>query len=169
MRALRLLLLGLLVPGTATAQAVATLKDLWMGPIGNVIQAAQDVPDSMYSFRPVPTVRSFGQLIGHVAGAQNYICSLILGDPERPEDGIEKSVTTKAGLVAALKASSDYCLKAYAIAESASGQHARFHGQDRTKLFLLVLNAAHDDEHYGNIVTYMRMNGMVPPSSKPRQ
>jgi uncharacterized damage-inducible protein DinB len=166
MKSLRLLVLGVLLPGTVAAQAVATLKEVWMGPIGNVTQAAQDVPDSLYSFRPVPTVRTLGQLFGHVAGAQNYICSLILGDPERPEDGIEKSVTTKAGLVAALKASTEYCTRAYAISDAAAQKHATFHKRDLSKLFLLALNAAHDNEHYGNIVTYMRMNGMVPPSSR---
>jgi hypothetical protein len=76
---------------------------------------------------------------------------------------------TKAALVAALKASTEYCAKAYAIPDVASRQHVQLFGQDRTKLFVLGTNAAHNDEHYGNIVTYMRMNGMVPPSSKPRQ
>lgn len=163
------LLLGLLVPQAVTAQAVATLKDVWTDPITNVTLAAQEVPESLYSYRPVPTVRTFGQLVAHVAGSQNYLCSIVLGGPERAEDEFEKQVMTKAALVAALKASTEYCAKAYAIPDVASRQHVQLFGQDRTKLFVLGTNAAHNDEHYGNIVTYMRMNGMVPPSSKPRQ
>lgn len=166
MKSSHLLALSLIIPQAATAQAVSTMRDVWKGPIGYVTQAAQDVPDSLYSYRPVATVRTFGQLVAHVAGSQNNLCSIALGDKERAEDEFEKQVMTKAALVAALKASTEYCAKAYALPDAATQQHVQLFGQDRTKLFVLGLNAAHNDEHYGNIVTYMRMNGMVPPSSR---
>ena len=163
-----LLTLAVLTRGAA-AQAVATMREVWAGPIGFVTQAAEQVPESLYAYRPTASVRSFGQLIGHVAGAQYLICAAALGEAGRSEDDIEKSVTTKTGLVAALKASTAYCEKAYAQTDAAAQQHGQLFGQDRTRLFMLGINAAHNDEHYGNIVTYMRINRMVPPSSQPPQ
>ena len=130
-------------------------------------QAAEDVPESLYGSRPTAEVRSFGELIGHVAGAQNLICAAALGEPARTEDEVERSQTTKAGLIAALKGSTEYCGRAYAQTDAASQQRTQLFGAERTRLFALTLNATHNAEHYGNLVTYMRINGMVPPSSRP--
>jgi len=113
-------------------------------------------------------VRTFGQLIGHVAGSQNAFCAAALGEAERSEDEIEKSMTTKAQLVAALRASSEYCRRAYALTDAAAAQTTTLFGQKQSRMWALALNATHDGEHYGNIVTYFRIRGMVPPSSQPR-
>jgi len=69
-------------------------------------------------------------------------------------------------LVAALKASTEYCARAYAQTDKAAQQSTKLFGQERTRLYALALNATHNAEHYGNIVTYLRMNGIVPPSSR---
>jgi len=163
------LALAILASG-AQAQAnpaVETTRMLWQQMTGFVTQAAEDVPESLYSYRPTAEVRSFGELIGHVAGAQNLICGAALGEAGRSEDEIERTQTTKAGLIAALKASTEYCGRAYAQTDAASQQRTQLFGAERTRLFALTLNATHNAEHYGNIVTYMRINGMVPPSSRP--
>ncbi len=164
------LALAAITTGAAAQQAnpaVETTRMLWQQMTGYVTQAAEDVPESLYSYRPTAEVRSFGELVGHVAGAQNLICAAALGEPARSEDEIERSQTTKAGLIAALKASTEYCGRAYAQTDAASQQHTQLFGAERTRLFALTLNATHNAEHYGNIVTYMRINGMVPPSSRP--
>jgi uncharacterized damage-inducible protein DinB len=103
-----------------------------------------------------------------VAGAQYLICAAALGDPPRKEDDIEKTRKTKAELVAALKASTQYCGRAYGQTDKAAQGMTKLFGQERTRLFALGLNANHDAEHYGNIVTYLRINGIVPPSSRQR-
>lgn len=149
--------------------AVRTVRGLWQDVTNYVTRAAADVPDSLYAYKPVATVRTFGQLIGHVAGAQYMICAAALGDPPRGEDDIEKSKTTKAELLAALRASTEYCGRAYAQTDAAAQQRTQLFGQDRSRLAALGINATHNAEHYGNIITYMRMNGMVPPSSRPAQ
>jgi uncharacterized damage-inducible protein DinB len=82
------------------------------------------------------------------------------------EDAIEKTAKTKAALVAALKASTAYCEKAYALAPAKFADSIEMFGGKQTKIGALMLNAVHDGEHYGNVVTYMRLKGMVPPSSK---
>jgi uncharacterized damage-inducible protein DinB len=152
--------------GTSGNPAVSTARLLWEQPTQYITAVAEELPESTYAYRPTPEVRSFGQLIGHVAGAQYLICAAALGDPPRQEDDIEKTRTRKADLVAALKASTQYCTKAYAQTDRAAQGATKLFGQERTRLYALGLNANHNAEHYGNIVTYLRLNGIVPPSSR---
>lgn len=147
--------------------AVGTTKTMWEAMTNFIAKAAEQMPEADYSFRPTPAVRTFGQLIGHVAGAQKLICAAALGEKAGNEDDIEKSTTTKTALIAALRASSEYCQRAYAQSDAASAGATTLFGAPNTRLGALVLNAAHNSEHYGNIVTYMRIKGMVPPSSQP--
>jgi uncharacterized damage-inducible protein DinB len=171
MRSLSLALVLAALPAVGIAQAnpaVSTARDAWRGVTANITAAAEELTEAQYAYRPTESVRTFGQLIGHIAGAQNLICAAALGDAPRSEDEIERSVTTKAGLIAALKASTSYCERAYALSDSDALKATRLFGQDGTRLYALILNGNHNAEHYGNIVTYMRMNGLVPPSSRPR-
>ena len=168
-------ILATLIAAPAFAQAPAAnhgvggVKTAWTAMAQYVTAAAEQMPEAEYAYKPVATVRSFGELFGHVAGAQNMLCAAALGEPQKTEDDIEKSAKTKAALVAALKASNEYCARAYGITDAASAGMTKIFGQDQSKMFALSLNAAHTGEHYGNIVTYMRMKGMVPPSSQPRR
>lgn len=147
-------------PGVAATHAV------WKSFADYVVAAAEEMPEAKYGYRPVASVRTFGELVGHVAGAQHLICAAALGEPQPAEDAVEKSATTKAALIAALKASNTHCEHAYAQRDAALAGGTTLFGQKQTKMWALALNAAHTGEHYGNIVTYLRMNGMVPPSSR---
>jgi len=153
---------------TSADPGVAGARDIWDGMTQYIIKAAEQMPEADYSYRPVATVRTFGQLIGHVAGAQYMFCAAALGDAPRSEGSIEETVTTKAGLVAAIKASTEYCNKAYAMSGAALSGSVKLFGADRSKIYVLIQNGAHNGEHYGNIVTYLRVKGMVPPSSQPQ-
>ncbi len=146
--------------------AITAIREQWKGAIDNIAAAANELTEAEYAYRPIAGVRTFGALVGHVAGTQNMLCAIVLGDKPAAEDAIEKGPQTKAALVAALTASTAYCAKAYAIAGSAAMAAVDMFGEKGTKVGALVLNAVHDGEHYGNIVTYMRMQGKVPPSSK---
>ena len=161
-------LLSVAAPAALHAQnaAVSTTGELWKDITAYITTAAEELTPAQYAFRPTEKVRSFGQLVAHVAGAQNLICAAALGDPPRAEDEFEKPDATKEQLVAALKASTAYCVKAYAQTDAAAQQTTKLFGRDRTRLFALVLNVTHNGEHYGNIITYMRMQGLVPPSSR---
>lgn len=155
-------------PIAAQAQnaAVNTSKALWQQLTGHITAVAEESPEALYAYKPSPEVRSLGQLIGHVAGAQNLICAAALGEPARQEDEIERTQTTKAGLVAALKASTEYCARAYAQTDAAAQAKTQLFGSEQTRLYALMLNATHNGEHYGNMVTYLRINKIVPPSSR---
>lgn len=147
--------------------AVSTAKTVWMVPHNFVMRALEQVPDSLLSFKPTPTVRSLGQLFGHIADGEHLFCSLALGDPPpNPFDVVEKTKQTKAELRQALEESKAHCDRAYAQTDSAAHIPAEFFGQKQNRLFLLNMNGAHDYEHYGNIVTYMRLKGLTPPSSQ---
>jgi len=155
-------------PHRAAPSPVADARALWTEVTGYITQAAEDVPEADYAFRPTPEVRTFGQLIAHLAGSQRVMCGAALGESGAREDDIEKTTTAKADLVAALKASNEYCARAYAQSDADAVGVTKLFGREQTRLYALLMNATHDNEHYGNIVTYMRMKGMVPPSSRPR-
>ena len=148
--------------------AVATSRMLWQDVTNYIVQSAMDMPAEKYSYKPTASVRSFGELIAHVAGAQDMFCAMALGEKPPAEDAIEKSATTKDDLVKALKASNDNCRRAYGQSDADAQGMVDLFGQKQSRLLVLMMNATHDNEHYGNIVTYLRMNGMVPPSSRPR-
>ncbi len=152
--------------GAGANTAVSTTRLLWEPVIGYITAVAEELPEGKYSFKPTPEVRSFGEMFGHVAGAQYMFCAAATGEPARQEDDIEKTKKSKADLVAALKASTEFCNKAYAQDDRAAQGKIKLFGQERSRLHALGMNATHNAEHYGNLVTYMRLNKMVPPSSR---
>ena len=134
-----------------------------------VTQAAEKMPEENYSFQPTPEVRTFARLVGHIADANYAFCSAVLGE-KNPAPGIEKNKTSKADLVAGLKDAFAYCDKAYdGMTDAHAAEIVKFFGREQAKLAVLAFNTAHTDEHYGNIVTYMRIKGLVPPSSERRR
>jgi uncharacterized damage-inducible protein DinB len=144
----------------------ASEKGLYSFVSGAAIGAAQKMPEENYSFKPTPEVRSFGQLVGHVADANYMFCSQTIGEAN-PSKGIEKTMTSKADLVAAIKDAVAYCNKAFDSMTDAQGtQMVKFRNLQMAKLTMLSLNTAHTDEHYGNMVTYLRIKGIVPPTSE---
>lgn len=131
-----------------------------------IVGAAEKMSAEDYSFAPATGIRTFGQLVGHVADAQYAFCSAASGEVN-PGLGIEKSKTTKADLVSALKDAMAFCDKAYASTTDANAaQVVKFFGGERTRLNVLSFNSMHNYEHYGNMVTYMRIKGLVPPTSE---
>jgi len=131
-----------------------------------LVSSAEKMPEENYNFKPTDAVRSYGQIVGHLADAQYNFCSLASGE-NNPGFKIEQTKTTKADLVAALKDATAYCDKAYDGMTDASGaQMVKLFGVDMPKLGVLNINNMHDMEHYGNLVTYMRLKNIVPPTSE---
>ena len=131
-------------------------------------RAAEKMPEEEYAFKPDPAVRSFGQILGHVADANYSFCSGVRGDSS-PSRGIEKTKTAKAELRVALHDAFAYCSQAYdALTDASANETVKAFGQERNKLGVLWFNASHNLEHYGNLVVYMRLKGIVPPSSEPK-
>jgi uncharacterized damage-inducible protein DinB len=132
-----------------------------------LLRSAELMPEEKYAFKPAEGVRTFGQIIGHAADAQYRFCSIVLGE-KNPGLKIEKTKTTKAELVAALKESFAYCNKAYdGLTDVSAAEMVKVFGSDMPKIGALTVNQVHSVEHYGNLVVYLRMNGLTPPTSDP--
>jgi len=173
-----------LVPATLSAQSAAAkaepaktgapkpsfgasaIRENWQVVTQYIVRAAEQVSEADYAFKPTPEVRSFGELFGHIAGSQNMFCAMVLGEEVPAEDAVEKGTAGKTALVAALKQSTEYCARAYARDDAALTETLQVFGQERNRMSVLAMNAVHNGEHYGNIVTYLRLKGMVPPSSQ---
>jgi uncharacterized damage-inducible protein DinB len=156
------------MPMSAVAQSggsMAAVQPLYENVKGWLIQSAEQMPEEDFSFKPTPEVRSFGELMGHVANATYMFCAGATGE-ENPNSTDFEEVTSKAALVAALTGAFEFCDTAYQMPDAKALEEVTFFGRTGTRLWVLTFNVTHNWEHYGNVVTYMRLKGMVPPSSQ---
>ncbi len=152
--------------GGGVAPHVAILKAQAETIRSLVLRTAEKVPENLYEFKPTPDVRSLGGVIGHIADGNNLLCGMAGGEKAAPNPVNEKK-TTRADLVAALKASYAACDKVFAETTDANAAAAvDFFGQEQTRLGMLAFTTSHMWEHYGNLVTYMRLKNIVPPSTE---
>ena len=141
-----------------------------------LVRAAEKMPEESYDLRPGPQteVRTFGQLIGHLADFNYRWCSDAKGEANPAQEKNFEKLTAKVDLVKALDSALTYCDGAYANLTDANAldmvQGTRDDGTKTPVLRIsrLIVNFAHNNEHYGNIVTYLRIKSIVPPSSEPR-
>ena len=147
-----------IVAGSAGAQQAPTpqaaVKFGFEEVAGWLAASAELVPADKYSYKPVNTVRSFGELMAHAADGMNWYCGSAKAAKDIPwSDAVEKDKAgvTKARVVAALKQATAACHAAYAAPTS--------------RIDKLMANVAHSSLHYGNAITYLRMLGLKPPSS----
>jgi uncharacterized damage-inducible protein DinB len=174
MRHMGLVLAGLMVSGIALAQTPAAPS----GPAGEVqgsygrlkpfvIKAAQDMPAEDYTFKPTAEIRTFARVVNHVTEAQFHYCGAVnhleaAAIPKPPADTADK-----ATIVAALQASFAECDKAYAALTDANAPEMIAVGPNkRSRIGLAWGNVSHDNEQYATLALYMRLKGLVPPSSE---
>ena len=148
------------------------LRNAWTGAKTNFRRSADVMPEAKYGFKPVDGVRSYGALLAHVAGASYEFCAAAKGEKApHAEDEFEKTATTKAAIVKALDGAIAYCDDIYKTLDDAKAMevtNGAFGGDKRPRMVSLFGNTGHFVEHYGNIVTYLRISGLVPPSSAPQ-
>ncbi len=131
----------------------------------NLMKSADKVPDADYSFKPTPEIRSFGEVMGHVVAAETHTCGAVLGEQSASHPKLE----TKAEIVSALKDAFAQCDKAYASLTDANATEMVKTGRgERTRIGALIGNTTHDVEQYAILSVYMRLKGIVPPSSEHR-
>jgi uncharacterized damage-inducible protein DinB len=131
----------------------------------NVLKSADKVPDNLWNYKPTPEVRSFGELFAHIADGQYEFCGPARGG-KVPAADVEKTAKTRAEVVAKLKEAIAYCDATWATLNASNALEAPA-GSRMTRIASMDFNTAHTFEHYGNLVTYMRLNKIVPPSSEP--
>ena len=131
----------------------------------NVLRGAEKMPEADYNFKPAPESRTFGEVVTHIATVQAALCASAKGETKE----LDGSKTSKADAVALLKTSIEYCDPVYdALTDTSGMQMGKMFGRDRTKLGILDFNVIHDNEMYGTMAVYLRVKGLVTPSSEPR-
>ncbi|MCX6545701.1 MAG: DinB family protein [Acidobacteria bacterium] len=136
----------------------------------NLTESAVKVPEADYAFQPTKEVRNFAQIFDHIANTQFSYCAAAKGEANPNKDDFEKTATTKAAVIKALGDSFAYCDTVYSTLTDAKAAEMIKSGQNEiARAGRLIGNVAHDNEHYGNLVTMMRIKGMVPPSTERMQ
>lgn len=137
---------------------------------GNLADSAAQMSEADFAFRPTPDVRSFGQLVGHVINANYFFCSQASGQMS-PATANYETIADRATLVAALQDALAYCDRVYEATTDANFTQSVTMAPQRgaspttARGAVLMFNVTHNNEHYGNLVVYMRLRGRVPPST----
>lgn len=136
----------------------------------NLADSAEQMSEADFAFRPTPEVRSFGQLVGHVINTNYFFCSQASGE-KYPATANYETISDRATLMKALQDSLAYCDRIYEATTDANFNQsvtmAPQHGVSPTTVrgAILMFNVTHNNEHYGNLVVYMRLRGRIPPST----
>ena len=157
-------------PAPGPTAIIASVRIPYEASKGFITKAAAMFPEEKYGYQPTKEVRTWGQVVAHVADANYLFCSVASSEKPPAEAGsVEKTARTKADIQKALAASFAYCDRAFTALDDTTGAAPAtivpINNMKTTKIGALSFNGAHNYEHYGNLVTYMRMNNMVPPSS----
>jgi len=137
----------------------------------NLADAAEAMTEADYAFRPTAEVRTFGQLVGHIAAANFFFCSQAAGEKSPSTENYE-ALSNRAALLKGIRDSLAYCDRVYgATTDTTFSTRVRMGAEpgaprtETTRGAVLMFNVAHNNEHYGNVVVYMRLRGRVPPST----
>ena len=154
-----------------SASLASTAKAMHATIRRDLAEAAEAMPAEDYAFKPTPQVRSFAELVGHVANANFFFCSQAGGTKSTATNNYER-VADKAALVKALNESLAFCDGVYDSTTDANfNQPATMpalgpmQATPTLRGAILMFNTTHNNEHYGNIVVYLRLKGQVPPST----
>ncbi len=130
----------------------------------NIMKSAEKMPEDGYGFKPMPDIRSFGEVLNHVAESQMRTCATVAGD-EKKASGAGKM--TKADVTAALNDAFAECDKAFgSLSDANAAETIKTPAGQRSRLGLLAGISGHDREQYGILAMYLRLKGLVPPSSE---
>jgi uncharacterized damage-inducible protein DinB len=151
---------GMPNPTTASNPLTTTISIFRSNMQDKIMKSADEMPESKYSYRPTKDVRSFAEILNHLAAISYTLCSNVKGEAPSATATVKGS---KTEIMAYLKGSFDYCDGVYSVFTDAHlNDPADFFGAKTNKLFILTQVGNHDALHYGNLVTYLRLNGLVP-------
>jgi uncharacterized damage-inducible protein DinB len=155
----------------AAGPITTSIRSVYLEVKDYVLRSAHMVSEKELAFRPegvTSEVRNFGQILGHIANESYTFCGPVMDGSDKTPNGADfEKITSKVDMEKALAAAFAYCDKAFNfVNDHNGGDPVKIFGQDTTRLGALAYNNAHDFEHYGNLVTYLRAMGKVPPSSQ---
>ena len=147
-------------PIVAPNPLTRTLSIFRLNMQDKIAKAAEMMPESKYSYRPTKEVRSFAELLTHVGDISYILCSNAKGEAT---PGTTAAKSSKPEIRAYLKGAFDYCDGVYSgYTDAHLNDPADFFGFKTNKMFILTQVGNHDALHYGNLVTYLRINGLEP-------
>jgi len=148
------------------SELINEAKQTYSGIKKNLVNMTAAMPEENYAFKATPDVRTFGQLVAHVADSLARTCSTVSGETKSINAG---SKTSKADLVNAMNEAVSMCDAAFdSLTPENAGQMVKVGRGERTRLGALMGAVAHADEEYGYMAVYLRLKGVVPPSSAGR-
>ena len=151
----------------AGGSVVADVQRSYAGLKANILKAAEKMPAESYGYRPTPDIRTFARVLNHVSEAQLHTCGTLNQTSPDTIAKVPPETADKATIVAALEASFAECDKAYAALTDANALQMVTQGTaTRARLGYAWGNVAHDDEQYATLSLYLRLKGLVPPSSE---
>jgi hypothetical protein len=145
----------------------AEVQRAYAGQMNNILKAAEKMPADQYQYKPTPEVRTFARVVNHVTEAQARSCGVANGTA--PADMVKTPSDTadKDAIIAGLKASFAECDKAFAATTDANFTEMYTVGQGkRSRAGLMWGTVSHDNEQYSTLAMYLRLKGLVPPSSE---
>lgn len=154
-------------PTPVKLSAPADVQRSYNGLKANILKAADKMPADSYSYRPTPDIRTFARVVNHVTEAQLHYCGLLNGTAPDALPKVPPETAEKTAIVAALQASFAECDKAYAsLTDDNLLQMLTIGPITRTRIGFAWSNVSHDNEQYATLALYMRLKGLVPPSSE---
>jgi uncharacterized damage-inducible protein DinB len=161
---------GLMITGAALGQGspfASELQASYERIKPNILKAADKMPAENYSFKPTPDIRTFARVVNHVTEAQLHICGAANNTDPSAMAKVPPETADKATIVEALKASFAECDKAYGgLTDANAAEMLQAGPAKRSRLSMLWGNIAHDNEQYATLSLYLRLKGIVPPSSE---
>jgi hypothetical protein len=145
----------------------AEVQRSYAGVKGNILKAADKMPADAYQFKPTPDIRTYARVVNHVTEAQLHSCGAANHTAPDALAKVPAETADKATIVEALKASFTECDKAFASASDATlGDMLDAGKAKRSRVGLLWGTVSHDNEQYATLALYLRLKGLVPPSSE---
>jgi hypothetical protein len=160
---------GLMISGTALGQSplASEAQGSYARIKPNILKAADKMPAADYNYKPTPDIRTFARVVNHVTEAQLHICGAANNTDASTLPKVPAETADKAAIIEALKASFAECDKAYAgLTDANMAEMLQAGPAKRSRLGLLYGNIAHDNEQYATLSLYLRLKGLVPPSSE---
>ena len=156
--------------GSVTNPVTAGVQEIYDRQSKRIVAAAEEMPADKYDYRPTPEQWTFGKIVAHVAQVDYLVCSMISDNPV-PKDFKVGESDPKDKLVQAVQASLDFCSQSLAtLQDSKMGDPITFFGGRKTTRARAALELVADlVDHYSQLASYLRLNGMLPPSAQPQK
>jgi DinB superfamily len=146
------------------------LRQMLDGREKNTVGAFEAMPADKFGYKPTPEQMTFGHLAAHIVSGNYFFCSNA-GDVPRPKTEELKDTDPKDKLVAAMKASFEFCHTALAKADDSklNDNITWFDNKPRPRAWAFVALGSSWADHYGMAAMYLRLNGLLPPSAQPQE